>query len=274
LTFALYVDEIPDYRERPERPDWITFNYQNGIIGPGMEIEIIVTFSAVQIAPGQIHTADIIVVNNATTPIYIPVTMEVLMPDFPPPANLQVNSLTGLFTWDAPSGYDQLLIAQQDRQELIEYNVYLDDQLLAATPETYYQFTDLIPDQAYTAGVQAVYDYGESEIVTIGFVYEGVNVDFPIDPNITRLQGNYPNPFNPSTTIFFSLQESGWVTVRIFDIKGALIATVADRFFAAGRDQIIWNGKDQNGRSVSSGVYLYRFRTENYEETRKMILLK
>ncbi len=84
----------------------------------------------------------------------------------------------------------------------------------------------------------------------------------------------YPNPFNPSTTIRFSLDSSRQVSLKIFDISGRLIRTLVDGRQKSGEHIEIWNGTDSQGNRVASGVYFYRLEAGSYVETKKMVLLK
>lgn len=93
-------------------------------------------------------------------------------------------------------------------------------------------------------------------------------------PQSYQLSQNYPNPFNPSTTIRFNLPKAEFVSLRVFNILGQLVVTLADRPFSAGANQITWDGKDGRGRRVASGIYLYRIDTKSFTDTRKMILMK
>ena len=99
-----------------------------------------------------------------------------------------------------------------------------------------------------------------------------------LDPNgtplVTMLEGNYPNPFNPETAIRFSTKEPGNVRLSVFNVKGQLIRTLVNGDLPSGNHRIIWNGKDSNGSSVSSGMYLYRMETPGYNKTLKMMLMK
>lgn len=86
---------------------------------------------------------------------------------------------------------------------------------------------------------------------------------------------NYPNPFNPNTTISYNLTESGNVKIEIYNSLGKKIRTLLNREESAGKDkQILWNGKDDYGKSVSSGVYLYKIETENQSVLKKILLVK
>jgi hypothetical protein len=90
------------------------------------------------------------------------------------------------------------------------------------------------------------------------------------EPQIT----NYPNPFNPNTTIAFNLPESQKVSLAIYDVQGKLIKTLINKTKQAGYHSVIWNGKDENGKEVSSGFYFYRIESENFSQSKKCLLLK
>jgi len=90
----------------------------------------------------------------------------------------------------------------------------------------------------------------------------------------TTLKSNYPNPFNPSTTISFDIAKEGRVAIDVFNIKGQLVKTLADDVYGAGSHKVIWNGDDASGRTVGSGVYFYRMTTEQSTYTKKMMLMK
>ena len=93
-------------------------------------------------------------------------------------------------------------------------------------------------------------------------------------PRANRLEANVPNPFNPSTTIGYQIAQSGRATLRVYDVSGRLVRTLADRAHDAGIYQVRWNGADDTGRPVASGVYFYRLQSGNFSETRRMVLLK
>ncbi|MDD4051870.1 MAG: S8 family serine peptidase [candidate division Zixibacteria bacterium] len=92
--------------------------------------------------------------------------------------------------------------------------------------------------------------------------------------NRFALYQNYPNPFNPATVIRFHVVRPGPVTLTIYNILGQKIRTLIDRPMAAGNQEARWDGLDNSGRQSASGIYLYRLVTSNYDETRKMILLR
>lgn len=97
------------------------------------------------------------------------------------------------------------------------------------------------------------------------------------DAGVTALRGNRPNPFNPSTKFAFFLENDDHVSLQVFDVRGRLVTTVLDERLGAGDYSSVygWDGRDQAGRKVTSGTYLFRLKTgSGFEETRKMALVK
>jgi hypothetical protein len=97
------------------------------------------------------------------------------------------------------------------------------------------------------------------------------NQDVPEEPT---LDGNYPNPFNPSTTIRYTLDQSGHVSLKIYDVLGQEIRTLVDGYQDPGDKAVVWNGNDNAGKPVSSGVYMYRIQTDDLIKTARMVLSK
>lgn len=88
------------------------------------------------------------------------------------------------------------------------------------------------------------------------------------------LSKNYPNPFNPATTILFSLPEEMKIDFSIYNIKGQKVRTLYKGKAGSGQHTVIWNGKDNNEKPVSSGIYFYKLETGGKDKVRKMLLLK
>jgi subtilisin family serine protease/subtilisin-like proprotein convertase family protein len=93
-------------------------------------------------------------------------------------------------------------------------------------------------------------------------------------PRITRLNPNVPNPFNPTTKISFDLAKGGPVKLGIYDLRGMMVRLLVSETLAAGSHTMGWNGLDDGGRSVSSGVYLYRLESPGGIQERKMVLVR
>ena len=119
----------------------------------------------------------------------------------------------------------------------------------------------------------------------LGLVARDVSVDetgVPEDgpplqpaPATFQLLPSYPNPFNPSTMLRFDLPRATVVDLDIYDVRGRLVKSMARGVrYNAGRHQLQWNGTDDGGRIVSSGVYLLRLRSEGYQQTQRLTLLK
>ena len=88
------------------------------------------------------------------------------------------------------------------------------------------------------------------------------------------LSQNQPNPFNPATTISFVLPEQMRVIMAVFDIDGKLVKTLVDKPLSSGPNKVTWDGTNDRGNSVSSGVYFYRLQAGKRVLTKKMVLLK
>jgi hypothetical protein len=128
-----------------------------------------------------------------------------------------------------------------------------------------------------TAAFGLAYEYLlEARDFNGGRVQYGPRVARPTNPLATELLSNYPNPFNPITTLRFSLKEKAKVSLVIYDGKGRLVKTLirGDKPTLPGRYRLIWDARDDSGFEVPSGQYFYRFTVPHYQKTRKMILVK
>ncbi len=97
--------------------------------------------------------------------------------------------------------------------------------------------------------------------------------DIPV-VNRTTLSQNYPNPFNPTTTINYSIAKEGTVELTVYNIKGQKVKTLVNERKEAGQHSIVWNGKDNTNKTVSSGIYFYSLSTGKKNMKKKMLLLK
>jgi TolB protein len=113
-------------------------------------------------------------------------------------------------------------------------------------------------------------------------IYIGVGIDDEVGgggglPKAFEISQNYPNPFNPSTTIEYQLLEDTKIVLKIYDIRGREVRTLVDREQTAGTKAVVWDGRDNSGRSVGSGVYIYRIRTDLpdlEQQSRKMVVVR
>jgi len=113
-----------------------------------------------------------------------------------------------------------------------------------------------------------------NKIRAYGEALVGTEKEFELTPKEYALSQNYPNPFNPSTKIQFSLPEQTKVAIRIYDMLGREIKTLINSEQSAGRHEVNWNGDDDLGHKVATGVYMYAISTNKFVQTKKMILLK
>ncbi|NLI14672.1 MAG: T9SS type A sorting domain-containing protein, partial [candidate division Zixibacteria bacterium] len=102
----------------------------------------------------------------------------------------------------------------------------------------------------------------------------GINDELAVLPTETRLMNNYPNPFNPSTKIAFTLKNAGAVRLDIYNMLGQKVRTLVDSRFDAGEHFAIWDGRDDSGSPSASGTYFVKMTTDNFTSTKKMVLLK
>jgi len=165
---------------------------------------------------------------------------------------------------------------------LTTYNVYRNNILIKELHHIEQSFTDLELDAGtYNYYVTARYDIsGYDTIESEGSeeasaIINPVNVEDKFDiPVVTRLDGNYPNPFNPATNISFSIKEGGKVKIEVFNILGQRVATILDEELSSGYHSVVWDGTSDRGQQVGSGIYFSKMTTSNYNATSKMLLLK
>ncbi|MDP7171931.1 MAG: T9SS type A sorting domain-containing protein, partial [SAR324 cluster bacterium] len=109
--------------------------------------------------------------------------------------------------------------------------------------------------------------------------YVLIEVELSIDDEIelpTRIAlfPAFPNPFNPRTNIRYDLPQTGYVDLRIFDLSGREVRTLARGFDLAGTKTVVWDAKDNQGQNVSAGVYVYRLEAAGFVQSQKLIYLK
>jgi hypothetical protein len=100
------------------------------------------------------------------------------------------------------------------------------------------------------------------------------NDDTPHGSSAGALKQNYPNPFNPNTTINFELNKPQLVEISVYTIEGKLVRNLIAEDMPVGPHEITWNGRDNAGALVSSGVYLYRLQVGDFVEAKRMVLVR
>lgn len=106
------------------------------------------------------------------------------------------------------------------------------------------------------------------------FFTQPENQEQIVQTSLITLHGNYPNPFNPTTTISFSLINDADVKISVYNIKGQKVKTLIDDQYSKGSHSVIWNGKDSNDKNAASGLYFYKLSSGKETQAKKMLLLK
>jgi hypothetical protein len=198
--------------------------------------------------------------------------------DLPKPNNFVAIEGDGVanLSWEAPNTNPSA--PTPNPLTVVGYNIYRNDVFLYTTTEYSYIDNDITGTE-YTYHITAVYHHSgldtefESEKTNPQTVVSDNDI---VDSVQTTLVGNFPNPFNPTTSIKFEIGNGKLenVSINIFNIRGQHVRTLVNGMYGAGTHTVVWNGTDDNGRSMSSGVYFYRMVADEYVNVRRMMLLK
>ncbi len=146
---------------------------------------------------------------------------------------------------------------------------------LAETIETTITDVEVEAGETYCYRVSAVDFNGNESDFSDDVSAEVLSLDeFAGIPDVFALRQNYPNPFNPVTTLRYDLQEQTWVRLTIYDVLGREVRLLVHQNQEPGYKSILWDAKDDFGKSIGAGVYLYRIEAGEFIQTNKMILLK
>ncbi len=168
-------------------------------------------------------------------------------------------------------------------KDLAEYTIYRSEsgevsafQPVGSATEATFSDATVEAEKRYYYAVTATDFAGNesvlSDVVTVNVVV-GTIAEAQL-PEDFQLSQNYPNPFNPSTRIQFALPEATHVVLSVYDMTGHKVADLVNSHMDAGFHTVQWNGHDNFGNSLSSGVYLYRIRAGEYQQTMKMAFTK
>lgn len=141
------------------------------------------------------------------------------------------------------------------------------------------QYTQLV--DANGDGMMDILFYGYQvttphEFFVVSFAGAGVAVDEPSFgvAQLPKLDRNYPNPFNPTTTIAYEITSPGLVQVDIYNVRGQCIRHLEDTEHVAGEYTVVWNGRDDSNRELPSGTYFYQLKVNDYTSSKKALLVK
>ncbi|MCB5286880.1 MAG: choice-of-anchor D domain-containing protein, partial [Candidatus Cloacimonetes bacterium] len=194
-------------------------------------------------------------------------------------ADLHVNIAWIAETETNHAGYNILRNEMKELSTAIMINRDLVDDGNVDGTQASYLFTDaqVYPQSTYYYWLESVSLNGESEyygplMVTISA--GGDDPEIPSIPVETKLLSAFPNPFNPSTNLRYSMKDAGDVSIEVYNVKGQLLKSFNNSHNQAGYYQVNWDGRDLNGRTVGTGVYFYRMTSGKYTSTKKMVLAK
>ena len=177
----------------------------------------------------------------------------------------------------------QLTWGPNIESDLDNYNVYRgtdesfipgSGNLLASPCDTLYFDGGWTWDSGYWYKVSTVDIHDNESLFAVLGPESVTGEDDPDMPQVNFLSQNYPNPFNPVTVIAFGLSEPANVRLQIYDVAGRLVRTLVDENREAGVFNETWEGLDNGGCSIASGVYFYRLIVGDFVQTRKMVLLR
>ncbi len=135
-----------------------------------------------------------------------------------------------------------------------------------------YAVTCTHPNYYFYTSENIVINEGQTTICN--FITAGDAIEEEVQITKTELKSNYPNPFNPETTISYDVKGITPVKIEIYNTKGQLVKTLVNESKSTGHYQAVWNGRDEQNNSVSNGVYLYKMQAGKYTATHRMMLLK
>jgi hypothetical protein len=167
-------------------------------------------------------------------------------------------------TWEVHTSGDDLLGFRVHRRDVGGVYRVVTDTPLAQDARSFVDVT-VVPGKSYVYRL---------EIVDSGGEFYSPEIEVRVNDLELELAQNKPNPFNPTTTIGYTVPSRSRVALHIYDVAGRLVARLVDEERAAGRYSVVWNGRSGNGDPVGSGVYFYRLTAGNDTLTRKMVLLK
>lgn len=165
----------------------------------------------------------------------------------------------------------------------VEYTTYFDGNLVGGGPVYDYTYdTGSGMHYPYTEGTYGLFSFKQGDVLPGYFdnvIVEDISVTsiHPQADNLAtgfKLSQNYPNPFNPTTQIGFELPSTEFVQLEIYNLIGQKVRTLLNEDRPAGVQQVTWDARDDAGRELPAGIYYYQLKNANFQQTRKMLLVK
>ncbi|MFQ5651091.1 MAG: FlgD immunoglobulin-like domain containing protein [bacterium] len=192
------------------------------------------------------------------------------------------NLIDGWGTVRLPLGDFECLRLRQDVKVMMK--TLVDGTVVSSGTETFIQYNWISPEDYLLLDIQSQFGNADPDFTDAqGFALldtlessptTGIS-DAPAGvPAAFALSQNYPNPFNPETIISYQVREASQVRLTIFNLLGQSVRQLVSERVQSGQHQVVWDGMNDSGRPVPSGVYVYRLQTGEVTQSRKMILLK
>jgi len=273
-NIRMVIDEIP--------PSWVSVDPTSGSIPAGGDQAINVTFDATGLSLGM-YTADLDISSNdpGNSTVTVPCTLNVVDDSSLPVelAGFEVKEENGrvLLEWTTESELENLgfnVYRSIDDVNYEKINESLIEGAINSSTSNDYTFidTEVKSNMQYYYKLEDVSTKGETEM------HGPRSISLSSEKSIVsefNLSAAYPNPFNPETTIKFTIPEECKVTINVYDMRGNLVSSLTDRNYNIGQYQVNWNGSDKDGKPVSAGVYIYKMSTNTgFTKSSKMILVK
>jgi hypothetical protein len=180
---------------------------------------------------------------------------------------------------------DTTLVGETGFNKVINDLAFDENGVLYGIKDAVLKVSDLFTIDVNTGEGTIIGSVGLKALTGLAYAETGIVNDVKIDednntvPTDFAISQNYPNPFNPSTSIEFSVPVNSNVTLTIYNLLGQVVTTLVNEEISAGNYNVIWNGEDQSGFKVSSGIYLYKMQAtgtngNEFQQIRKMVLLK
>jgi hypothetical protein len=220
---------------------WLIKTDANGSVNPAPEIEVNPEEFVLEMSSNEIFTDQFTIMNISSGTI-----------DY----SIDVNYLSGNDWMTVDPEFGEL---EENETNIIEVT---------------FNTTDLT-EGLYQSEI--VISYNSSEvIIPVSLTVSGTDINEDTIIAITKLIGNYPNPFNPTTTISFQInnQQNEQVELIIYNLKGQKVKRYEIRNWKSGMNEIVWSGDDDSGKPVASGIYYYKLKVGAYSQTKKMMLMK
>ena len=268
--------------------DWLNETPQSGTIPPGGSMDINITANAAGLAVGDYAANLIVSSNDPLNPIVKLPRVSLTVAQNMPIINVSTDSVLFDTTNIGTTASLPVTVWNSGNIALQVTNIISTDTVFTATPTTLsippadsqvvnVHFSP--PSIGYFSGLirfasnDPGHDTLDIFVAGQGDLLSGI-AENPEIPTTFAVAQNFPNPFNPTTTIKYQLPNSGHVRLTIYNLLGQKVRTLVNTRQDAGYYQAVWDGRNDQGNQVSSGIYIYRFEGEGFIRTLKMILMK